>query len=356
MANSSATASLALGLTLVLNGCQTLGYYAQAIGGQLELWRATRPIDGLVRDETTDPLLRERLARVAGIRDFASRDLALPDDGSYRDYADLHRPYVVWNVFAAPEFSLSPQQWCFPIAGCVAYRGYFSEEKAEVFAAGLKERGLDTFVVGIPAYSTLGWFDDPVLNTFIGYPEIEIARLIFHEMAHRVVYVSDDTVFNESFATAVELEGVERWIAAKGTPGQRDAFRVAQERKEQFLELTGRARERLRSLYAQDLEREARRAAKADVLNAMREEYQGLKQRWGGFAGYDRWFEEPLNNAKLVSIAAYSDLVPAFRRMLADKGGDLPAFYAEVKRLAALPKAKRAAQLAAAGSNARESI
>jgi predicted aminopeptidase len=355
MANSL-TASLALGLMLVLSGCQTLGYYAQAIGGQLELWRATRPIDGLVRDETTDPLLRERLARVAQIRDFASRELALPDDGSYRDYADLHRPYVVWNVFAAPEFSLSPQQWCFPIAGCVAYRGYFAEDKAEAFATGLKERGLDTFVVGIPAYSTLGWFDDPVLNTFIGYPETEIARLIFHELAHRAVYVSDDTVFNESFATAVELEGVERWIEAKGTPEQREAFRLAQERKGQFLELTARARERLRSLYARDLEREAKRAAKADALRSMREEYQGLKQRWGGFAGYDRWFEEPLNNAKLVSIAAYSELVPAFQRMLADRGGDLPAFYAEVKRLAALPKTKREAQLAAAGSSARESL
>ncbi len=333
-------------MALMLSGCQTLGYYAQAIGGQWELWCATRPIDSLVSDETTEPALRERLVRVAGIRDFASKHLAMPDDDSYREYADLRRPYAVWNVFAAKEFSLSPQQWCFPIAGCVAYRGYFSEEKARVFAAGLDEQGLDTFVAGVPAYSTLGWFDDPVLNTFIGYPEAEIARLIFHELAHRVVYVSGDTVFNESFATAVELEGVERWLTMNGAPQQREAFHVAQARKEQFLDLTGRTRERLRGLYAQEMPEHSRRAAKADVLRVMREEYRSLKESWDGFAGFDPWFEKPLNNAKLVSIAAYSDLVPAFRRMLAEKGGDLPAFYAEVKRLARLPKAERAARLA----------
>jgi predicted aminopeptidase len=328
-----------------LSGCQTLGYYAQAIGGQMELWRTAEPIDNLVRDETTAPALRERLIRVADIRTFASRELALPDDGSYRDYADLHRPYVVWNVFAAPEFSLEPRQWCFPIAGCVAYRGYFSEEGARTFAAGLEGQGLDVFVGGVPAYSTLGWFDDPVLNTFIGYPETEIARLVFHELAHRVVYVSGDTMFNESFATAVELEGVERWIRANGAPEQRQAFQAAQERKQQFIDLTGRARDQLRALYSQDLADQTKRAAKQAVLREVRREYDLLKQGWGGFAGYDRWFDEPLNNAKLVSIAAYSDLVPGFQRMLDNANGDMAEFYREVQNLAKLPKTERLAAL-----------
>jgi predicted aminopeptidase len=343
---SSLTANLFLVASVtLLGGCQTLSYYAQAIGGQMELWNEARPIDRLVRDEKTDYGLRERLARIAEIRDFASRELALPDDGSYREYADLNRDYAVWNVFAASEFSLDPVQWCFPIAGCVAYRGYFSEEKARAFAVGLQARGYDVFVGGVPAYSTLGWFDDPVLSTFVSYPEAEIARLIFHELAHRVAYVRDDTMFNESFATAVELEGVERWIGKRGTPERHQAFRVAQARKEQFLELTGRTRERLRAVYAQDLPEPQKRAAKAEVLRGMRAEYDELKLAWGGFAGYDRWFDEPLNNAKLVSVAAYSDLVPAFRRMLDESNGDMASFYREVQRLARLPKAERLAAL-----------
>jgi len=337
-----------------LSGCQTLGYYAQAIGGQMALWREAKPIEGLVRDERTDAALRERLARVAEIRDFASRELALPDDGSYREYADVHRDYVLWNVFAAPEFSLDPVQWCFPIAGCVAYRGYFSEEKARAFAASLAKRGFDVFVGGVPAYSTLGWFDDPVLSTFVSYPEAEIARLIFHELAHRVAYVRDDTMFNESFAVAVETEGVERWISNRGTPEQHQAFQVAQARKGQFLDLAGRTRERLRAAYAQHLPEPEKRAAKETILREMRDEYGLLKASWGGFAGYDRWFEEPLNNAKLVSVAAYSDLVPAFQRMLAEADGDMGTFYREVQRLAKLPRPERLARLGAEVSNARD--
>jgi predicted aminopeptidase len=349
MANSFTLSSSIASLVLLLGGCQTIGYYAQAIGGQMELWHASQPIDVVLRDEGTDAELRERLVRVAEIRDFATGELALPDDGSYREYADLRRPYVVWNVFAAPEFSLTPREWCFPIAGCVAYRGYFSEDEAHAFAAGLEAQGLDVFVAGVPAYSTLGWFDDPVLNTFIAYPETEIARLVFHELAHRVAYVPGDTMFNESFATAVELAGVERWIKTNGTPEQAQAFQVAQARKQQFLDLTGRTRERLRRLYLSDLPEQARRAGKAEALRAMRDEHDALKQSWGGFAGYDRWFDEPLNNAKLVSIAAYSDLVPGFRRLLDEANGDMAQFYRAVKSLATLPRDERLTRLGAAG-------
>lgn len=337
---------LAVGTALIaLGSCQTMGYYAQALGGQMQVWRATRPIERWVRDESVERSLRHRLERVAEIREYASRELALPDNRSFRGYADLHRPYVLWNVFAAQEFSLDPVTWCFPFAGCVAYRGYFSEQGARRFAARLRDKGFDVFVGGVPAYSTLGWFSDPVLNTFVHYPETELARLIFHELAHQVVYVRDDTVFNESFATAVELEGVRRWLARQGSPERLRAFEQAQERKQQFLALVARTRAELRSVYAADRPKEDKRAAKAAVFAAMREAYAALRREWGGFPGYDRWFEEPLDNAKLASVAAYNDLVPAFQGLIAQANGDLGVFYAEVRKLARLPKARRLARL-----------
>lgn len=328
-----------------LGGCQTLGYYTQAVGGQFEIWRNSRSVQSWVKDERTDERLRERLRRVIEIRDFASRELALPDNGSYREYADLGRPFVVWNVFAAPELSLEPVRWCFPFAGCVAYRGYFAQANAERFAAGLTKSGYDTFVGGVPAYSTLGWFDDPLLNTFIRFPETEVARLIFHELAHQVAYAPDDTMFNESFATAVENEGVHRWVQMHGTAEQREGFETAQRRKREFLDLVTRTQQALRDTYSQDLSDDDKRKAKAAVLRGMQDQYLNLRQQWGGFSGFDRWFEEPLNNAKLVSVAAYSELVPAFQRLLKEKNGDLAAFYAEVKALAKLPEAERRSRL-----------
>ncbi|MGH8678984.1 MAG: aminopeptidase [Burkholderiales bacterium] len=337
-------AAIAAGL-IWLGGCQTLGYYTQAVGGQFEIWRASRPVESWVRDERTEQGLRERLKRVIQIRDFASRELALPDNGSYRKYADLQRPFVVWNVFAAPELSLEPVRWCFPFAGCVAYRGYFARSDAERFGSGLRDKGFDVFVGGVPAYSTLGWFDDPLLNTFIRFPETEVARLIFHELAHQVAYARDDTMFNESFATTVELEGIHRWVQKHGTTEQREAFETAQQRKRDFLALVAQTRTALRDTYALDAPKAEKRAAKAVIFAAMRDEYAKLKQRWGGFAGYDYWFEEPLNNAKLVSVAAYSELVPAFQRLLKEKNGDLAAFYAEIKAIAKLPEAERRSRL-----------
>ena len=312
----------------------------------MEIWRASRPIEKLVADETTDPVLRKRLERTVEIRDFASRELALPDNRSYRRYADLQRPYVVWNVFAAPEFSLQAEQWCFPFAGCVTYRGYFSEERARRFADALEPEGLDVFVSGIPAYSTLGWFADPVLNTFLHYPEAELARLIFHELSHQVAYVKDDTAFNESFAVAVELEGVRRWLAGSGSAVQLAEFEANQHRRRDFLELFGRYREILQQLYAGSLSEADMRAAKADAFARMRADYARLREDWGGFTGYDRWFNEPLNNAKLISVVAYTDLVSAFQALLDHSGGDLAAFYANVRELSGLPREERRARLA----------
>lgn len=329
-----------------LCGCANIGYYFQAVGGQMEIWNRSRPIEKLVSDERTDARLRERLSLVLKVREFASGELALPDNRSYRKYADLQRPFAVWNVFATREFSIAPVEWCFPIAGCVAYRGYFSEQGAERFAVGLRSQGHDAFVTGIPAYSTLGWFDDPALNTFIFYPDAEIARLTFHELAHQVAYVSGDTVFNESFATAVELEGVDRWLARAGTREERAAFDATQEYKRGFVDLMMKFRDRLGQLYASPLAEEEKRRKKAETFAELKAEYLQLKQSWKGFAGYDRFFAGELNNANLVPVATYSELVSTFRRLLAENGGDFRRFYAEVKKIGKLPNERRHARLA----------
>ncbi|HUJ86014.1 MAG TPA: aminopeptidase [Burkholderiales bacterium] len=343
---------LALAALLALSGCETLSYYAQAVGGQLELMHRAQPLADWISDPDTPPALRRRLELAARVRQFASRELALPDNGSYRSYAELGRPYAVWNVFAAPEFSLHPVESCFPIAGCVAYRGFFAHDDAERFAAKQRAEGLDVFSYGVPAYSTLGWFDDPLLSTFIRYPEWELARLIFHELAHQLVYVKGDTTFNESFAVTVQDEGVRRWLESEGRGAELAALHEAEARNDEFTALIEDARARLARLYAEPLAPAAMRSAKRAELARLAERYSALKARWGGYAGFDRLMREP-NNALLASISVYSQLVPGFRRELAAVHGDLPAFYARVKALARLPKAERDAALGGAGGAAR---
>jgi predicted aminopeptidase len=338
----------------VAAGCSTFAYYGQAIDGHLEMMRRAEPIAPQIADPATPAELRARLARALEIREFASRELGLPDNGSYRTYADLGRPYVVWNVFAAPEFSVEPRQSCFPVAGCVAYRGYYRQAAADDYGDGLRKGGDDVYVYGVVAYSTLGWFDDPVLNTFVRYPDAELARLVFHELAHQVVYVKGDTMFNESFAVAVEEEGVRRWLDRHGTPAERDAYAAGRQRRADFVRLALRYRGELERLYREPLSDEAKRAGKRQRLAEMDTEYRALKAgRWGGFAGYDRWFDGGVNNAKLGSVATYEELVPAFRALLARENGDLPRFYAVVKQLAKLDKAEREAELAALAAPSR---
>lgn len=335
-------------LPCLLAGCETLAYYTQAIGGQLELAARARPIQAVIEDAATSAEVRTKLATVVAIREYASRELGLPDNGSYRSYADLGRPYVVWNVFAALEFSTRAEQSCFPVAGCVSYRGFFAQADAERHAARLGAAGKDVLVVGIPAYSTLGWFDDPLLSTFIRYPESELARLVFHELAHQVVYVRSDTVFNESFAVALERAGVHRWLRAQGRQTDLAAFLAARERQREFVALIETAKVQLDRVYLQGSavkEVELRRAEKRAAFDQLKRDYAALKARWGGFSGYDRIIGEAPNNALLVSIGAYSQLVPAFDRMLVDAGDDLPRFYAAVKRLAALPASERCLSL-----------
>ena len=336
-----------LGAALALSGCATIDYYVQAVGGHLEvMWRA-EPIQDRLREPDTPEALKAKLARVLAIREFASRELALPDNGSFRRYADLGRPFVLWNVFAAPEFSVKPIESCFLVAGCVSYRGYYSEEKAGRYAAGLEEQGYDVYVGGVPAYSTLGWFDDPVLSTFIQYPEAELARIVFHELAHQVVYVKSDTAFSESFAVAVEEEGVRRWLEREGAPAQRAAYEDARRRRVAFVAFVLKYRERLTAFYERPGTPQEKREGKRRFFAEMQGEYRALKDSWGGFAGYDRFFARGPNNALLASVAAYTELVPAFRALLAQKNGDLAAFYAGVREIARLERPERDARLAA---------
>jgi predicted aminopeptidase len=334
-------------LIVCLAACASPGYYAQALGGQWELWRKSESIEQLLADSQTLPQIKSKLETVHAIRQFASQDLHLPDNGSYRKYADLKRPFVVWNVFAADEFSVKPREWCFMIVGCVGYRGYFSKEGAEAFAAELRAQGQDVYIGGVPAYSTLGYFDDPVLSTFIRYPDAELARLVFHELAHQLVYVGGDSTFNESFAVAVELEGVKRWIDSHGSSVDRSNFAASRARRSDYLELVETYRHKLETLYASSAAAETKRSAKAQLFQEMRDDYQKLKTAWGGFAGYDWIFAKPLDNAFIASTSIYTQMVPAFQYLLTKSGGNLDAFYASVKQLASASKAKRDAQLAA---------
>lgn len=337
---------LAFALPLLLGGCANLAYYAQAVEGHAQIMRSARPIAQVLRDPDLDPGLRTSLEQVAAMREFASRELGLPDNGSYRSYADLGRPYVVWNVFAAKEFSVQPEQWCLLFVGCVNYRGYYDPAAAERFAAELRRQGLETYIGSVPAYSTLGYFDDPVLNTFLRYGEEETARTIFHELAHQVVFVAGDSTFNESFATTVETEGVRRWLVSEGNGEGRRQFDLWQQRKAQFQSLIADYRERLAKLYADPMATDEKRHAKAELLDELRAGYGKLRAGWGpGRSGYDAFFEHDLNNAKLASVSLYTRLVPAFQALLAEVGHDLPTFYRRVAALARLDSKERAIAL-----------
>ncbi len=338
---------------LLLSGCTSVGYYGQAVNGHLQVMRAAQPIQKLLQNPTTAPALKEKFGNLIAIRDFASRELALPDNGSYRAYADLGRPFVVWNVFAAPEFSVEPEKWCMAIVGCVSYRGYFDRAEAERFVGELKKSGLDTHVGGVTAYSTLGYFDDPVLNTFLRQGETETARIIFHELAHQLLFAKGDTVFNESFAATVENEGLHRWFARNAKPQQHRDFMAQQQRRAQFVQLVETYRAKLRALYAAQQPPGEMRRAKAEVMANMKLAYTDLKVSWGGDDSYDQWFERDLNNAKIASLSLYTQLVPAFEALLEQQGRDLPRFYRRVQQLAHLPKKERDAAMSNNTNNPR---
>lgn len=326
---------------VALSGC----YLMQAARGQMEVSARRQPITTLLADPTTPDRLRDRLQYVAEAREFASRELGLPDNDSYRNYADLQRPFVVWNVFATPEFSVQPRRWCFPIAGCVVYRGYFKEAAARKYALKLRMGGDDATVGGVAAYSTLGHFNDPVLNTMLSWNDAQLAATLFHELAHQVVYVPGDSEFNEAFATVVEEAGLERWLAYKQRSHELQAWRVQRQRSQQFIALLLQTRDRLAALYASGLPAREMRWRKHEEFGRMKFEYSQLKAQWNGYAGYDAWFDRALGNAHLVSAATYHGCVPGLQRMLASVGGDLARFYETVRDLAGAPKAVRRERL-----------
>ncbi len=343
---------VALPLSALLLSCGNLGYYTQCATGHLGVMTRCRPIPKILADPGTSPELAQRLETVMAIREFASSELGLPRNGSYTSYADLGRPFVVWNVVATPEFSLKPLEWCFPVAGCVPYRGYFSREGAERFARELREKGHDVHLYGVPAYSTLNWFDDPVLNTFCDdRPTYYIAGLIFHELAHQVLYIPGDSRFNEAFAETVEIEGGRRWLERFGSPEDLSAFLEGFEREERFTDLLLRHRTRLADLYGRSLPPEQMRSEKGLLFDDFRQALVALKEAEGGFRGFDSWIMMSANNARLASVSTYRDLRPAFRELLLLQGGDLGAFYRAARELGGAKPEERESRLAELAGN-----
>lgn len=321
--------ALAVLLAILLPGCADLAYYTQAVGGHSAMLQAARPVSSLLADPALEPGLRARLAEAEAIRAFATRELGLPDNGSYESYADLRRPYAVWNVFAAPEFSLDLEKWCFAVVGCVPYRGYYREAEARAFARELRARGLDVEVGGVAAYSTLGLYADPLLNTFIG-PGDGTARTVFHELAHQRLFIKDDPAFNESFATAVEQEGLRRWLAATGDGASLARLAERQQRQAAFDARIVASRTRLQQLYTSTASTEEKQRAKAAIMAGLAGAAADLPRARPHF-----------NNAVLGALGLYRRWVPAFEALLRSVDGDLPAFFRQAAALGRLPAPAR---------------
>lgn len=337
--------AILLPLLLLLTSCTSVAYYAQAVTGHLDVVAATRPLDEVIDDPHTSTAVALRLRQLHGLLAFAAAELDLPANGSYAGYADLQREAMVWSLVAAPADSLQPREWCYPVIGCASYRGYFDRGAAEQHAVRLAADGWDVAVEPVPAYSTLGWFDDPLPSTVIDWPLDAFAGLLFHELSHQRVYVADDSAFNEAYATVVEREGVRRWLARSGTPDMRAAHVERLRRQEQFLELLTTTRERLEDLYVQPLEDVSLATAKADIFHGLRRAYQALRSGWRGGVHYDRWFDRPLNNAHLASVATYNALTPALHALLSQQAGDMQRFHARCEELAQLPAPARERRL-----------
>lgn len=352
---------------LAMSGCRTLSFYSQAIKGQYQIVAHQQKIQKLLADPQTSAPLRAKLELVQDLRAFARKNLQLPVDGHYEKYADVHRRFVVWNVEAAPEFSLEPKSWWYPFVGSLDYRGYFSKEGARKYGAWLQTKSYDVYLGGVTAYSTLGWFKDPVLNTFIFDAEPDLAETLFHELGHQRVFASGDTDFNEAFATTVGQEGARRWFRAKGDQAALEKYLAEVRRTTQFARLITDTRDRLVTLYGDErteggkikttkskraVPPEQLRRQKQELLDRLQREYTQLKAQWGGAKDYDPWFARPINNAQLNSVAAYYDFVPGFERLLEQNGGDLGKFYEAADRLTHEPKAERHRRLRSLGSAA----
>jgi predicted aminopeptidase len=336
---------LLLLLMLLLGGCSTLGYYYQSVHGHFSLMGNSRSIDDLLQDGAVTADLKKRLELVRAARRFASAELGLPQNDSYQSYASLDREAVVWSVVATPEFSVQPKQWCYPVVGCASYRGYFKKGDAQRYGDDLRQQGMDVTVLPNPAYSTLGWFDDPLPSTVINWPEPYLVGLIFHELAHQQLYVSGDSAFNEAFAMTVEQVGVERWFMSRRDMHGLKLWRERKQLRDEFTTLLLDARGRLQQLYAATLTDSEKRMRKRAEFARLKTEYLQLKTRRKGAAGFDRWFEADLNNARLASVATYDRFVPAFVKLLHESKGDLKSFYQTCKILGELSQEQRRAKL-----------
>ena len=332
-----------LAACLALQGC----YVTQAARGQVRILNAREPISHVLEDPAAPADLKQRLETVRAAREFASRELGLPDNKSYTSYADLKRDYVVWSVVATPEFSVEPREWCFPFVGCVQYRGYFSESQAEEFAAKLRSEGLEAIVNGVAAYSTLGKFNDPILSTMMSYGDDELASIMFHELSHQLVYIADDTSFNEAFAVTVEQEGLARWLKSRGREQELARHLKRREREALGMRIVSAYRGRLAALYASGADAGEMRRRKAELFAALVEELRSLAARHGVKSNLAEELAAAPSNARIASLATYYDCVPGFQRVLAEHQHDLPNFYAAVHELAKLPKDRRHAQLCA---------
>jgi predicted aminopeptidase len=334
-------------MAAALSGCQNAAYYGQAIAGQCEILARRQPIPQLLADPKTPAPLQAKFRAILQIRQFASDQLKLPAGQSYLKYTDLHRPFAVWIVNVAPALSLNPKTWWFPIVGRASYRGYFHENSARLYAQKFANQGWDVYVDGVETYSTLGWFKDPILNTFINEPDSYLAGVIFHELAHQRLFVPGDTSFNEAFATAVASEGVRRWFLADSTPEAYERYLAGLAQEHQFVDIVMAARARLQALYDNPkLSDAAKLSGKQDIIAQLRAKHAALKASWGGQSPFDQWCNHPINNAKLNTVSAYYDLVPAFDALLRACGGDLEKFFQAVARLAKLPVPERHRQLA----------
>ena len=333
-----------LSSTLLIS-CEAIGYYSQAAQGQLSIFLGRQNIEELISSNGLPDNLKHKFKEIEQIKNFARLNLKLPVGDNYSSYIDVNRDYLVWNVFAAPEFSTKPSTWCYPFAGCVSYRGYFSRERALRYAEKLENQGFDVYTGGVAAYSTLGWFDDPITSTIINRSTNQLARLIFHELAHQVVYLPGDTTFNESFATVVENEGLRLWLLSQGQDDVHGETSLRQLQRQQFVNLVTRSRNRLSKVYASELSDTLKREKKLELQHRMRQEYALLSKEWGSGGGYDTWFANSLNNAQLSTVTSYNDLVPNFERLLVQNGGNLEKFYSKVIEISVLDETQRQKQL-----------
>lgn len=330
-----------LALAMGLTGCATVGYYSHIINGHHALVEAEEDIEDILADHKYDEKIRARLSRALEIRQFASARLGLPDNDSYKTFVKLDRPYPVWNVIAAKPFSVQARQWCFFIVGCISYRGYFNKQEADAKAEELKAEGADVYVAGAPAYSTLGWFDDPLLSSMLYKNEAHLAGIIFHELAHQKVYIDDDSSFNEAFATAVELEGVRRWLNEQGDKAAIQEYRRYKDQQRHFNQLLQVTREALKKLYSKSHNKPVMLKNKQIIIAGMKHKHQELKRQWGGKSRYDKWMNQDINNAHLALVATYHELVSAFETLLRQQNNDLDKFYAEVERVGGLTRGAR---------------